>query len=89
LTKDELTDDEEEEPVATTNPRFALDKFYTFLKEKQQAKKELPPIPVGHTVAPLSFPAFCKAFRHRRPTIIYDLLQFLLGAQRDEFVDWA
>lgn len=41
------------------------------------------------TLNSLTFSAFSRAFKQKRPAIVYDLLQFLFGAQKEDFSEEA
>ena len=38
-------------------------------------------------VTPLTFASFSRAFKDCRPAILYDVLHFLLGANKEDFYD--
>jgi len=59
------------------------------MQEKQTLKKkEVSTIPPEELVMPLTFTAFCKAFRNKKPAILYDVLRFILGAHNEDFLDY-
>jgi hypothetical protein len=85
--KEESSESENEN---TENPlsssRFSLEKLYTFLKEKEQGQRGGRSLE-ERRMEPLSFTAFCLAFRTKRPAVIYDLLQFVFGAAKQDLAD--
>jgi hypothetical protein len=80
----EDSDEEEKSERGTSNNKFSLDKFYIFLKEKNQNAKPAQSLQ-EKTVNALTFPTFCRAFRGKRPAILFDLFQFLFSAQKQDF----
>lgn len=37
----------------------------------------------------MTFLAFCKAFKNKKPAILYDVLKFLLGAYNEDFKSFS
>lgn len=58
--------------------------MYVFLKDKEVSSKRRIPI-ISQDIQSLSFSQFCKAFDNRLPFIIYDLFQYIFGANSEDF----